>query len=116
MKATDEELEALKAVSAGAVAMSEGGDHFVYLPGLHLEIGERVRVVDALLGLCRMNGYSTRLFLSERMDERSTIGGQPANWTAHMLFGRQWHSWSWQGVPRSQAAIQVLREHLEALK
>ncbi|MDQ0080985.1 hypothetical protein J2W35_001322 [Variovorax boronicumulans] len=116
MKVTDEELEALKAISAGAVAMSEGGDHFVYLPSLLLESAGRMRVVDALLGLTPMNGYTTRLFLSESVTERQTIGGRSGNWTTHMLFGRNWHTWSWQGVPRSQAAIQVLREHMEALK
>lgn len=96
--------------------MSEGGDHFVYLPGLQLEVGGQTRVVDALLGLTPMSNYTTRLFLSQAVTERQTIGGKPANWTSHKLFGRDWHTWSWQGVPRSQAAIRVLREHMGALK
>ena len=110
MKATDAELAALKAVSASAATMTEGGDHFVFLPGLRLQAAGQERVVDALLGLSPMNGYTTRLFLSQSVPE------QAANWTQHMLFGRTWHTWSWQGVPRGQAAIQVLREHMEALK
>ena len=110
MKASEEEVNALKALSPGAVAMSEGGGHFVYLPGLQLPAAGQIRVVDALLGLSPISGYTTRLFLSHAVPERAS------NWTQHMLFGRAWHTWSWQGVPRAQAAIQILREHMEALK
>lgn len=109
MKASDEEVSALKALSPGAVAMTEGGAHFVYLPGLQLLAAGQLRVVDGLLALTN-SGYTTRLFLSQPVPERG------ANWTQQMLFGRTWHTWSWNNVPREQAAIQILREHMEALK
>lgn len=109
MKATDEEINALKALSPGATAMSEGGGHYVFLPGLRLLAAGQERVLDGLLALTN-SGYTTRLFLSQPVPERG------ANWTTHLLFGRTWHTWSWNNVPREQAAIQILREHMEALK
>jgi hypothetical protein len=116
MNISPAELEALRAICPSAKPMSEGGDQYVYLPGLEIEAGGRVRILDAMLGLTLMNGYSTRLFLSEPITERPTIEGKPANWTAPTIFGRVWHTWSWQGVPRSQPAISILLEHLRALK
>ena len=107
--------EALQAVAPGATAKSEGGHDYVYLPGLQVEVGGVVRVLDALLGITPIGGYVTRLYLAEPILERTSINGQAANWTTHMVLGRPWHTWSWRDVPPTLPLIQILLAHLRAL-
>lgn len=110
------QLGSLIAVCPGASEKHEAGYHFVFLPGLKVEIGSNVKVMDSLLALTTHSGYTTRLFLSEQITERPTIAGNAANWSQHQILGRNWWTWSWQGVRADLPWIQILLAHLRALK
>lgn len=104
------QMEELRRFLPGARVVPEGGIEYVFLPGLRVSCGSEERVVDALLCPVQHGGYTTRLFLSERLDQR----GQ--NWTPHVIVGRPWHTWSWNNVPSSLPLVQILSAHLRALK
>ena len=90
--------------------MSEAGIDYVYLPALKFTVGGTERTSDGLLCPTQFGGYLTRLFLLEPVRER----GQ--NWTSHMICGRNWHTWSWQGVSATLSLPQMLAAHLGALR
>lgn len=115
MKATEHEMEALRAICPAATPMSEGGNEYVYLPGLRIPVDDEVLQRDALLGLTPA-GYGVRLYLSDPIPRRQSIGGNPANWSSPTILGRAWHTWSWRGVPREQPAIRCLAELLSVLR
>jgi hypothetical protein len=90
--------------------MVEGGTRYIYLPELKVTVGAADRVLDALLCPGPHNGYTSRLFLSTPISERG------ANWSQWQIFGRTWHTWSWQNVPAELPWIQIVLEHLRALR
>ena len=104
-----EKLEGIRVICPGATVMSEGTDGYIYLPGLKLPNG---RAVDALLRPQPKEGdsYTTRLFLSE------SVPGKGANWTAHHILDRDWHTWSWNGVQGTGEYAEILINHLRALR
>jgi hypothetical protein len=104
------QLDALYAICAGPVQMAEGGVRYVYMPGLKVVAAGTERIVDALLCPGPHNGYTTRLFLSVPVPERG------ANWSQWQILGRTWHTWSWQSVPAELPLIQMVLEHLRALR
>lgn len=104
------ELEALRPISAGAAFMTEGAIEYVYLPCLKVTVGQDIRVMDGLLCPTQTAGYSTRLYLSAAVNERQS------NWQTVILFGRSWHTWSWNNVPANIPLVQMVLEHLVALR
>lgn len=114
--ADDEAIATLRPICPGAKLMYDNNQQFAYLPGLKISVGESTKVVDGLLCPSKHSNYETRLFLSEPISERSTIGGKPANWTVHSILGRAWHSWSWQGVSSELPLVQMLLSHVKALR
>jgi hypothetical protein len=66
--------------------------------------------VEALLCIQQHGGYTTRLFLSQIVPDKG------ANWSTHQIFGRTWHTWSWNNVPANIRPAQILRCHLDAFK
>lgn len=117
MEGLDEErLRPLLAVVPGAKAFTDGPEVFVHLPGLRLQVGEAAHLLDGLLAPNGANGYSSRLYLSQRIAEREQIAGKPANWTERVIAGRVWNVWSWQGVPSSLPLLDMLGAHMVALK
>lgn len=109
-------LASLKAVCQGAEEKHDAGHRYVYLPELKVPVDGEVKVLDALLAITGDGGYPTRLFLADRIAERQTIGGNPANWTQHTVLGRSWWTWSWRDVPVTLPEVQILLSHLRALK
>lgn len=107
---TAAQLESMQAVCAGAVVKQEANYEFVFLPSLNVQVGDQIKVMDALLAVKEHSGYMTRLFLAEQITERSL------NWTQHQIFGKNWWTWSWQNVPATLPWIQILLDHLRALK
>lgn len=103
-------LEPLFAICANPAEMAEGGVSYIYLPELKILAAGTERVLDALLRPGPHNGYTSRLFLSIQVPERG------ANWTQWQIFGRTWHTWSWQNVPAELPLIQMVLEHLRALR
>lgn len=112
----DGELGGLLTLCPGAIEKHEAGCRFVFLPQLKVEVGGSVKPMDALLAITAHSGYTTRLFLAEQIGERPTISGNPANWTLHQIFGRNWWTWSWQGVSAELPCIQILLAHMRVLK
>ncbi len=98
----------LKEICPGAQEMPEGGIRYVYLPSLRLPCSPRV--LDGLLCLDTHSGYTTRLFLSVQVPSKG------ANWTCHHILGRAWHTWSWNNVPGSLRPVEILLNHLGALR
>ncbi len=90
--------------------MNEGGIGYIFLPQIKILVAGTYRVLDALLCPGLHNGYTTRLFLSAPVPERG------ANWTQWQLLGRTWHTWSWQNVPANLPLMQIVLEHLRALR
>lgn len=107
---------ALAAVCTGAKVLNEAGYKYVYLPKLKFKVGGEVKCLDALLCASAHSGYPTRLFLEAQIIERPQINGMPANWTNHVILGRNWWTWSWTGVPADLPAVQILLAHLKALQ
>lgn len=103
-------LDELRAVCAGAANRSEGGHTYIELPQLVFPSGAASLTRDALLSPTEHSGYSTRLFLSE------PVPGKGNNWTPHVILGRTWHTWSWNGVPSSMRPAQILADHLRGLR
>lgn len=112
----DERLRPLLAVVPGAKVFMDGPEVFVHLPALRLQVGNKTYVLDALLAPNGANGYTSRLYLSQRIAEREQIVGKPANWTERVIASRVWHVWSWQGVPSSLPLLDMLGAHIVALK
>lgn len=107
---TPEQLATLAAICAQAQVMTEAGIEFVVLKRLKVRVNGQVHELDALLCPRAHSGYATRLFLSQRFPQKGN------NWTVHQLLGRQWHTWSWQGVPADLPLLQMLMCHLDALR
>lgn len=116
MTVTDERLAPLRSMYPGCKVFNDGGQHYVFIPQLPITVDGICRNIDALLCPAQHTGYSTRLFLEEPIAERPMIGTQAANWSTHNILGRQWHSWSWQGVSESLPLPQMLLAHVSALR
>jgi len=105
-----EHLAELQLASPSAAELMDGGRTYVHLPGLALPAGCAPSQVDALLCLSEHSGYSTRLFLTHPIPARG------ANWTAHVILGKTWHTWSWNHVPVGLRPMEILAEHLRGLR
>lgn len=116
MKVADKGIQELQLVYPSATVRTDGVLDLVFIPKLPIAIGETVRHVDALLCPQEHSGYRTRLFLADPILERPVINGKNANWSSHALLGRNWHSWSWQGVESNQPLLSMLVSHLAAFR
>ena len=105
-----EDMAEVKRLCLEAKEMGEGGRVYVHLPDLILPDGCQPSKVDALLCLSEHSGYTTRLFLSQPVPSRGV------NWTEHSIFGRKWHTWSFNTVSASLRPMQILAAHLRGLK
>ena len=105
-----EQLASLSAVCAQAQVMTEAGIEVIVLERLKVRVSGQAHELDAVLCPGAHSGYTTRLFLSQSFPQK--VG----NWTVHQLLGRQWHTWSWQGVPAELPLLQMLMCHLDALR
>src|SRR5580658_4917001 len=104
----NEEIEELRALTAGTQTMAEGGVEYFFLPDIRIPGLEGS--TDALLCPQQHSGYPTRLFLS-RM-----VPGKGQNWKLHTLLGRAWHACSWNDVPANQRLAEILAQHLRAFR
>lgn len=102
-------LDEIRAFSPGARYLEEGGLRYIDLPQLAVLSGGVTKTVDGLLCLDKHGGYTTRLFLSE------PFPGKGNNWAPHVIFGKRWHTWSWNNVPANLRPAQILADHLRGL-
>lgn len=88
----------------------DGWRRLIYMEGLHFKVEGVDQKMDALLCLNHDNpSYPTKLYLAERL-------GAGLNWNeSAFLMGRQWHTFSWSGVPPNLPYIEILAAHLAAL-
>jgi len=107
---TSEQVASLSEVCAQAQVMTEAGMDLVFMNKLRVRVSGQVHELDAVLCPGGHSGYTTRLFLSQPFPQKAS------NWSVHQLLGRQWHTWSWQGVPPDQPLLQMLMCHLDALR
>jgi hypothetical protein len=107
---TSEQLVPLGEVCASAQIMNDGGKDLIFLEKLKVRVNGQSHELDAVLCPSTHSGYTTRLFLAQSFPQKGS------NWTIHQFLGRQWHSWSWQGVPDNLPLLQMLMCHLDALR
>jgi hypothetical protein len=101
-------MNELRAIAPGAQEMSEAGITYIHLPTLKLPCAPGD--VEALLCTQQHGGYTTRLFLSQ------PASGKGTNWSPHQIFGKTWHTWSWNNVPANIRPAEILRCHLDAFQ
>lgn len=110
MTIAPEAVHSLRPFSEKAEILVGDGREFILLPGLKLTVNGIARVLDGLLCPSEIQGYKTRLFLSESIPEKAQ------NWNPFTFFGRTWYAPSWQGVEASLRLPQMLRAHLDAFQ
>lgn len=110
---TDEEsqVQGLREISAQASVVHDGAVLGVLMPDIRIPAPAGVEVMAALLCPRGQGGYTTRLLL-----ERRIPGKDGLNWQQVMAFGRNWHTWSWQGIPAAQPWIKIFAEHARILR
>lgn len=112
MNYPEDQVEELKQICPGARQCEEGGVPYFFLPELHLPDGCSPQQVDALLCPTSHHGYSSRLFLSERVQSP-----QARNWsTTARLFERNWHAISWNFQQPNLRLAQILALQLRAFR
>lgn len=107
----DAELAELEELCKSAKRMAELDKPYVFLEELKLPAGCTPAKVDALLCLTARDGYTTRLYLAERVMCR--VRPNWADGTVPIL-QRAWHVYSWNNVPVGRP-MEVLALHLKAL-
>lgn len=111
MKDAASQLQALRAVWADAELVGDGEKKYVLLPNLLVKSSGRAKAVAALLRpWANGDGYTTRLFFSERFSPKG------ANWNVFNILGRTWHACSWQSVSEDLPWLEILASHLRPLQ
>jgi hypothetical protein len=104
------EFAGLKAMHAGAVLLTEGGQPVALLPAFSFTAGGQALTMDLLLVPFAHSGYVTRLFFAHQ------ISGRGSNWNQHRVVERNWWAPSWNHVPASLRWTQMLLAHLRAVE
>lgn len=105
------DLADLHTVCPDATVMGEGGVTYVYLPKLKLPKGCDPSEVEGLLRPGGgPDGYATRLFLSVPFPQKGR------NWTTHRILEKTWYTPSFNNVTPDLRLIEMLANHLTALK
>ncbi len=109
-----DQIDGLKMLFPELSAAEEGGTTFIRIENLILPEGCVPRTVEALLCPIARDGYSSRLFLSEKISH----GGGGTNWNPQggsVILGRQWWAVSWQTRP-GQTLSEMVLDHLGAFR
>lgn len=105
----DTEWRDLRTLCPEARYLEEGGVGFISLPGLRFPVRQEITIRDALLSLQAHTGYASRLYVDQ------PIPGVGQNWTCHIVFGRGWHTPSWDGV-KPASPMEMLQGHLRVYR
>ena len=112
MEFAEEEIDELREICSGAQPYGEGGISYVLLPQLSLPDGCSPAQVDALLCPTAHHGYTSRLFLSQRISSP-----QARNWsTEARIMERTWHAISWKYDETNLRLAQILALQLRAFR
>lgn len=112
MTFSDDQIQELKLYCSKLARCEEGGVPLFLLEGLRLPDGCTPATVDALLCPTPRDGYESKLYLSERVQARST-----PNWTVSgvRICERNWHAYSWRVTRTGLRLAEILAGHLKAL-
>jgi len=81
MRYPEDQIEELKAqLGTDVRELEEGGYVYVYIPGLKMPPGCTPEITDALLCPKPHSGYTSRLFLKERIQTP-----KPVNWNGQVF-------------------------------
>ena len=106
---TEEMMEEIRRLFCkDACVMHEAGLTYIHFSTLKLPEGSVPPFMEALLCLQNRDGYTTRLFFE------AVVQGKGQNWTVHNIFGKGWHTCSWNNVVYNNRPVEVLIQHLRA--
>ena len=115
MSFPDDQVKELKACFPGVAVAEEGGVNYLLLPQCKLPNGCEPAVLDALLCPTSRDGYTSRLFLAQKVVHK----GRGQNWNpagSVVIFGREWWAVSWKIAPGNDRLLGTVAAHLEAFK
>lgn len=108
-----DQIDELKGLYAGLRLVVEAGIEYLLIPNLQMPQGCVPEKLDALLCPTERDGYSSRLFFSQRVQ-----GPRPLNWNANgvRIGERNWHAFSYKIGASAQRLAQKISSHLTALQ
>lgn len=102
--------ELKKEVNPDVRVYEEGGHTYVYIPGLKLPSGCKPKVTDALLCPHPHSGYTSRLFLKEKIQTPKQV-----NWNGQVcVLGHQWYAFSYNNVGEGPF-LNMVMNHLRGM-
>lgn len=111
MNFSEDHISELNRIYPNAQMAQEGGLTFFLLPDIELPDGCNPKRVDALFCPMPRDGYTSRLFFSERIGSCNN-----PNWNGNArILDRTWFAISWK-ISVNQRLVQMIRSHLDALK
>lgn len=104
-------------ICPAAREVKEGDATLVLLSDLLLPDGCQPAMTRALLWPTPRDGYSSRLFFSQRIAPAAKVNQQALNWNANSvrILEENWHAFSWQ-TRGGQRLAQMIGQHLQALR
>lgn len=110
-----DQIESLRSVYGdGVQVLSDGQDHYVYIPGLKMPKGCTPESLDALFCVKALapscGGYTSRLFLKDRIASPHT----PNNYKSFLIAGQTWYAYSHNGVEEGPYPLMIMN-HLRGL-
>lgn len=117
MNFPQEQVEELKQLFSAVEMAEEGGYVFFLIPNLRLPNGCTPETIDALLCPMPRDGYTSRLFFSQKI-EKNPPPNPALNWnsTDQRILERNWYAYSWK-INRSDLRLaQMVANHLKPLR
>lgn len=107
-----DQIEELKQAFRGVQVCEEGGYTFFFIPDFILPVGCVPTKTNALLCPMPRDGYTSRLFFSERVKS-----GNSPNWNASVrILESNWQAYSWK-IPQTELRLlQMIGAHLRGLR
>lgn len=114
MALDQKQIGELKGCYSNLKLVEDGGSEFILISPLLLPMGCEPKSVDGLLCPFNRDGYTSRLFLSEKI----THPGRGINWNADgvLIAGRKWWAVSWKTNQDDLTLLGMVLSHLDAFK
>jgi hypothetical protein len=114
MSVAANQVSELKHYYPNIATVDDGGITFILIRSLLLPDGCKPGKIDALLCPLARDGYTSRLFLSEKIEHY----GPGQNWNADgvLIAGRKWWAVSWKTGKENQRLLGMLATHLSAFR
>lgn len=108
-----DQVDELVRLFPGAQYAEEGGTGYILIPSLLLPGSCRPNRVDVLLCPTGRDGYPSRLFFAQKVE-----CGKPLNWNSRgiRILECNWFAYSWRVRASNLRLVQILLEHLAALR